>query len=478
VVTALAVALCAGCGASTPAAQMAKPPEYTPEGQTKCSVATSQARPLVVEWPSSDRAALEAKAKHGLVPVRYVGCEMEVLDRCDAPGKYGYVPITMKHDRVTVRSEDELYANLPIGAAKLEANLKTAGELNVAMTIVGRLESDRNLVNAKELSGQCARATHVIAALTVGAFDFYAGAEADVGGGASMMGAGGGGESRARHATLTNDGDDAACAKATRDDTGPPFNCSALLRVEVVPIQGRPGDAVLADSPTDLRAVMRQAQEAEDRDQLERVMERRGRPRLVVFGLGGIDQTVLATTGTMPPELTTAGVKMVEGRPGYAVGLGVGTRLGLLPVLEAQARASVTHAGGSADTEHVQGTSFTVDSGGMNVDRFAADVTLRARPTVASPLFFGAGGEAALLSASNSAQVGYTSSGTPPVHDHFSPQVAHGFLASGLVETGVVFGTREEWELGLRGFLGLFGDAIAGGGSAFRILFCAGYAIF
>jgi hypothetical protein len=40
------------------------------------------ARPLIVEWPSADRAALEAQASHGLVVVRYEGCEMEVLRQC------------------------------------------------------------------------------------------------------------------------------------------------------------------------------------------------------------------------------------------------------------------------------------------------------------------------------------------------------------------------------------------------------------
>ena len=56
----------AGCGGSTAASELAKAPEFNPKGQTKCSIAASQARPLIVEWPSTDRGDLEAAAKKGV----------------------------------------------------------------------------------------------------------------------------------------------------------------------------------------------------------------------------------------------------------------------------------------------------------------------------------------------------------------------------------------------------------------------------
>ena len=88
----------------------------------------SQAKPLIVEWPSADRGELEAQAhEHGLVVVRYQGCEMQVLDGCTAPVKYCYAAITRKKDRVVMRDADDLYANIPVGAAKLEASSRRAG---------------------------------------------------------------------------------------------------------------------------------------------------------------------------------------------------------------------------------------------------------------------------------------------------------------------------------------------------------------
>lgn len=231
-----ALTLAAACGGPNLASQIARPPEFAPKDQTKCGVTKSQARPLIVEWPSADRAALESQVKRGLVAVRYEGCEMEVLRRCQAPGQYRYTGITRKRDRVTMRDADELYANIPAYAAKFEGKLETAGQLNVAMTIVGTYESERPSVHADELTGECSGATHVVTALTAGAFEFFAGAEAEAAAGVEAMGAAAGGRTRSQRETLNQDGEDAACEKATSKDQGPPEGCGALLRVEVVPL--------------------------------------------------------------------------------------------------------------------------------------------------------------------------------------------------------------------------------------------------
>src|SRR5579884_4095576 len=108
---ATAAAPLAGCmpgAGGNVASHLATPPAFDPPGQTKCSIRKSADHPLIVEWPSADRATLEAKAQAGLVAVRYVGCEMEVLHRCRLPGKYAYTAITPKHDAVTIKDADDL----------------------------------------------------------------------------------------------------------------------------------------------------------------------------------------------------------------------------------------------------------------------------------------------------------------------------------------------------------------------------------
>ena len=226
-----------GCGGGNAASQVAKTPELPTDKQTKCRVAKSQAEPLIVEWPDAARGRLESMSKRGLVAVRYEGCELEVLSRCTVKAPtYAYAPVTRKQSRVTIKDEDDLYANLPVGAIRLEGKLRTAGQLDVNMTIVGRYESPSAKVTHDQLEGECGNATHVIHALSVGAFTFSAGSDAQVGAGASAMGVGGGAKSSATRETLTRDGDEATCGRASTSDKTPPEGCGALLQIEVMPL--------------------------------------------------------------------------------------------------------------------------------------------------------------------------------------------------------------------------------------------------
>src|SRR5690606_17680037 len=141
----------------------------------------SASKPLVIDWPAAERAALEGRMRAGLVPVRWQGCEIEVLTNCVAPGEDSYVGLNPKSETVRIKSADELYANLPVGAAKLEGKLERYGSLEVDMTVIGRSEANRYDFHRTEMGGRCDTATHVITGLTVGAFDFSAGAGAAVG---------------------------------------------------------------------------------------------------------------------------------------------------------------------------------------------------------------------------------------------------------------------------------------------------------
>ena len=267
-----------GCAPNARAVRtMAPAPSYQPAGQNKCSVGASRSRPLIVEWPSHDRAALEAQRGKGTVVVSYQGCEMNILRHCSAPGAYSWVSVTPKEDRVSMKTEADLYANIPMNAVKFEGTLQRAGELNVAMTIVGLYESDRPEVGQTELVGRCDGATHVVAAISTGAFEFYAGGATEAGAAVKVGNAGAGGNVAAAHETLTRDGDTSACRLAHAEpglaggsahggagpqthagsvsSSAPPVRCGAMLRLEVVPLGGAPQAAVedVIDDPSTLQ---------------------------------------------------------------------------------------------------------------------------------------------------------------------------------------------------------------------------------
>ncbi|MCA9655790.1 MAG: hypothetical protein KC501_38145, partial [Myxococcales bacterium] len=207
-----------GC-ARVPAARSQLPEAATPDlgtataDQARCSVRRSADRPLVVEWPAADRAALEARAQQGLVAVRYEGCTMEVLTHCEVDGRYEFLALSPKQERVAIRSTDELYARLPVGAAGLEGKLEHGGELVVDMSIVGRQQADRHVVSYDELTGRCDGVTHVLTGLTVGAFTLHALASSEAGAQVEVAGAGAGAVHERSRELLTRDGDPRACER-------------------------------------------------------------------------------------------------------------------------------------------------------------------------------------------------------------------------------------------------------------------------
>jgi formylglycine-generating enzyme required for sulfatase activity len=243
----IVLATFAACGGPNVAQQVARPPAYNPAGETKCHVTASSTQPLIVEWPSPARGELEAIVEDhkNIAVVHYEGCSMRVLSGCTAPGKVNYVPYrNTKKDVVRITNADDLYANLPVGAASLEGQLQRSGELDVEMMLVGQYESDVDLALDLQGGDSCADATHVIRVVTVGAFDFHTGASANAGAGVNVLGAGVGASSAASQTSLASDGATDACSKATVSDTDPPPNCGALVRIEVMPLtRGKKGGA-------------------------------------------------------------------------------------------------------------------------------------------------------------------------------------------------------------------------------------------
>jgi hypothetical protein len=230
----VATAIAVGC-ASVPGADP-QVPQYSPADQTTAHAAQSATHPLILEWPAADRAALESQRAGGVVVVRYSGREMEVMRGCRAAATYHYVALTPKEEDVVMRSGAELAAAMPIHAARLDARIEQKQKLEVAMTIVGMYESEARAWRAADLTGDCAGATHVIAALTVGAFELSASAETAAAAGVTMLGAGVEAHRDASKEVLDRDGHKDACAKTSAGAAAPPYECGALLRVEVAAI--------------------------------------------------------------------------------------------------------------------------------------------------------------------------------------------------------------------------------------------------
>jgi hypothetical protein len=207
--------------------------------EERCRVGAGRSNPLVTEWPASEKANLEAQLRSGAVAVEYTGCSMRVLTTCRLPGSYGWLRTTPSSDVVEIDDVDQLYAKLPLGAVSLEGELKRSGKLSITTYVAGQLRLEGLAAAQVPGQGDCARATHVVGAIAVGAFSMSgAGStngKADVS--VAKLGASAGARSDRSAGIGRAAGDWQSCGVGT--DAAPHPNCRSPIQVFLWPIPGR-----------------------------------------------------------------------------------------------------------------------------------------------------------------------------------------------------------------------------------------------
>lgn len=215
-------------------------------GTTESTASTAAKRPFIVNWSPTERTALETRAQEGAVVLAWnrTTKEAEVLGRCRV-SETPYRFVGASHARQTMSANDsmDLGAHFPFaGPVNLGAKLEMYGEINVEYHTIGEYKVDLDDVHVDDLEGSCSGATHVVAALSVGAFKLFAG-EGMAGGATADVplaaGATAGG-SRTRE-NLDQGGDPQTCDGATRGADAPPSGCDSILAVELI--------TVVRDSP-------------------------------------------------------------------------------------------------------------------------------------------------------------------------------------------------------------------------------------
>jgi hypothetical protein len=203
----------------------------------RCHVAAGQSSPLVTEWPASEKANLEVLLRTGTVAVAYAGCSMRVLADCRVRGVYQWTRTTPATDSLDINDADELFAKLPLGAASLEGELKRSGKLSVQTMVAGQLRLDGGSVSDIPSEGPCAQATHVVSALSLGAFALKAGGTRDAEAGVTVASIGSGIKHEKSADLLRSAGDFDSCSTGT--DQGPSANCASPIQAFLTPIPGR-----------------------------------------------------------------------------------------------------------------------------------------------------------------------------------------------------------------------------------------------
>lgn len=230
-----------------------------------CTPRSGRSDPLVIEWPATERATLDAKLGEGIVAVAYQGCELKVLRSCNAPGhRYEYRGVSKATDGFSVESGTDLYAKLPVGAASLAAELRASRAIRVTYSSVGTRSITHTRVARGDLHGVCAGATHFVHGVSVGAFTVSSDASARAGGSAEVQAAGAGVSSHDAARVMREGGAIKRCA-GNAEDAEP--GCDVAIQLHLIPVdpsatpllalkarqsEPSPSGSLLLDSPTNV----------------------------------------------------------------------------------------------------------------------------------------------------------------------------------------------------------------------------------
>lgn len=202
--------------------------------RARCQASGASTNPLVTEWPASEKAHLESLASRAAVGVAYTGCDLEVIDACPLAGRYAFHRTTLASDTIEVGSVDELWAKLPIGAASLQGELARSQRLAVETTVSGQLALEGFDAVELDKTPACARVTHVVTSVSIGAFRLVAGERANAAGGASAFGVGAKADTTDTSRVVRTAGVAARCEGAT--DDSPHRDCASPIQVFLRPV--------------------------------------------------------------------------------------------------------------------------------------------------------------------------------------------------------------------------------------------------
>lgn len=250
----LGSSLLGGCGGVHDAMRPDQPAAAQATGHAQLKAVDGPSTPLVIDWQPEQRADLEEAVHDGVAIVRWDERGMALLKRCRLAGSYGYLPVQTKRDVVRLETADDVKANLPLGGAGIASTIgggfAQGTTLDIALAIVGKRRTTWNDVSRDDMTGACDGATHYIRAITVGAFAMRTGSRAKAAVAAQIFGAGLSAGTGSDKNVQSQDGKLDACEAATGEETKPPGQCAAVLRLELEPLSKGGGTKAPAPAAT------------------------------------------------------------------------------------------------------------------------------------------------------------------------------------------------------------------------------------
>lgn len=242
----------AACGAGT-AGKAVRPSDPTANDalgkNASCKGLSDEPQLLTLDWDDTLRIDLETGMKKGVVAVKYDCDGFKVLRDCDVPGSYEYAGFSPAKTTAKIEDQDQLEANLPVGAAKMSGEIKRGSTIDIVYVAVGQQSTTVHDVPATKLSGKCEGATHTVRSANIGAFAVTTGTKGQVNAAVEVLSRGASGSSSSSRSLERTNGELSACDSASDSSSEPTAKCKALVQLLLSPINGKA--AASTDEPAD-----------------------------------------------------------------------------------------------------------------------------------------------------------------------------------------------------------------------------------
>ena len=191
--------------------------------------------PFTVDWPDSDRAALESSMRRGVAVVK-MSCEgPKVLKACMVLGDYAYTGVSRKTKLVQMKDQGSVAVNLGAAVSPVfKSALEQGRSLMLAYTIAGAETTTVTSVGPWQLKGRCDGATHFVFETQVGAFAMETAEAGSSSTAADLFVGNASAESSSEKSTRTTDGDPGSCETSSSKDIEKLEGCGALMRVDLM----------------------------------------------------------------------------------------------------------------------------------------------------------------------------------------------------------------------------------------------------
>lgn len=137
---------------------------------SRCNTVGVREEMWLVDLEPAAKVRLQTLSEKEIVLAVFRDCRLEMLRGCEVGGNYSFTPTQSIRNTEYIRTRNELFAKLPLGAVELNAQYKDGTEWFLEYILTGSVDSTVSKIDTKALPAHCREATHFIQGMVVGAY--------------------------------------------------------------------------------------------------------------------------------------------------------------------------------------------------------------------------------------------------------------------------------------------------------------------